>query len=46
MAFKKTGEAPVAKVLCSCGGEIKNSRCEKCGREYPVEKKDDATKKN
>ena len=42
MSFTKTGDAPIQKILCSCGGEIKNGKCEKCGKEPTVSQKEES----
>jgi hypothetical protein len=39
MSFKKRGVAPIAGVYCSCGGELKDGKCVKCGKE-PVKKEE------
>ena len=31
MSFTKTGDAPIKKVFCSCGAELQNGVCPKCG---------------
>jgi hypothetical protein len=47
MVFKKIGDATVEKVMCPCGGEIKNGKCNKCSKEHrPSEKKDEKEKRN
>ena len=35
MAFKKTGDATIAKIFCKCGAELKTpaQKCPKCGKE-------------
>ena len=36
MPFIKTGDAPIAAVYCSCGGQInpQTKKCDKCGKEH------------
>ena len=35
MAFRKTGDVVVDKILCSCGAEIQKpaTKCVKCGKD-------------
>jgi ribosomal protein L40E len=34
MAFKKTGDVPVEKILCNCGARLAGvaAKCPKCGK--------------
>ena len=45
MSFQKTGDAPITKILCGCGGEIKNGKCEKCGKSPTASKPKNAQEK-
>ncbi len=47
MAFKKQGDATIAKVMCGCGAELTAGmqKCGKCGKALTakaVEKKNDS----
>lgn len=42
MSFRKTGQVPIAAIYCSCGGEIEEGKCAKCGKDH--EKKKEAVK--
>ena len=41
MVFRKTGDAPVQIILCSCGGEIdpQTKKCKKCEKKWKGIKK-------
>lgn len=40
MGFRKTSEAPIKKVFCSCGTELQNGVCPKCAKEKQEKKKE------